>query len=188
MHQCNFDFFCSDCDTISELEDILGKGTIQTTEGVKSVGQQLLLLQDQVSIFSHKSISQVRSSMRKKEILLEILRNTIICEKPSERYTDLSYISLKLKKVKEENKKIIENYTSERTMRKKYYNMVEDMKGTIKIKCFKSVSYCHVIPSMRLFILCYCFCRRKNQSVLSDSASEPCRSCKWWGHCCGKNR
>lgn len=36
---------------------------------------------------------------------------------------------LKLKQIKEEKNKIIENYTSERTMRKKYYNMVEDMKG-----------------------------------------------------------
>lgn len=35
----------------------------------------------------------------------------------------------KLKQEKEEKKKIIENYTSERTLRKKYYNMVEDMKG-----------------------------------------------------------
>ncbi|KAM8760480.1 putative LOC110439812 homolog [Acanthopagrus schlegelii] len=77
----------NDCDAVSELEDILGRGTIQTTEGVKSVGQQLLLLQDQ------------------------------------------------LKQVKEEKKKIIENYTSERTMRKKYYNMVEDMKGKIRVFC-----------------------------------------------------
>lgn len=36
---------------------------------------------------------------------------------------------LKLKQAKEEKKKIIENYTSERAMRKKYYNMVEEMKG-----------------------------------------------------------
>ncbi|XP_068167604.1 uncharacterized protein si:dkey-96l17.6 [Antennarius striatus] len=62
-------------------------GTIPARGGVKSVGQQLLLLQDQ------------------------------------------------LKQVKEEKKKIIENYTSERTMRKKYYNMVEDMKGKIRVFC-----------------------------------------------------
>jgi len=34
-----------------------------------------------------------------------------------------------LKQIKDENKKIIENYSAERTLRKKYYNMVEDMKG-----------------------------------------------------------
>ncbi|XP_023249739.1 kinesin-like protein KIN-14E [Seriola lalandi dorsalis] len=77
----------NDCDTDSELDDIWGRGTIRTTEGVKSVSQQLLLLQDQ------------------------------------------------LKQIKEEKKKIIENYTSERTMRKKYYNMVEDMKGKIRVFC-----------------------------------------------------
>ncbi|XP_060895028.1 uncharacterized protein LOC132974770 [Labrus mixtus] len=43
--------------------------------------------------------------------------------------------SFMLKQVKEENKKIIENYTSERTLRKKYYNMVEDMKGKIRVFC-----------------------------------------------------
>ncbi|XP_031705228.1 putative LOC110439812 homolog [Anarrhichthys ocellatus] len=77
----------NDCDAVSELEDILGRGTIGTTEGVKSVGQQLLLLQDQI------------------------------------------------KQVKDEKRKMIENYTSERTMRKKYYNMVEDMKGKIRVFC-----------------------------------------------------
>uniref|UniRef100_UPI0037E720A1 uncharacterized protein n=1 Tax=Semicossyphus pulcher TaxID=241346 RepID=UPI0037E720A1 len=76
----------NDCKDVSELEDVLGQGTIQT-DGVKSVGQQLLLLQDQ------------------------------------------------LKQVKEENKKVIENYTSERTLRKKYYNMVENMKGKIRVFC-----------------------------------------------------
>ncbi|KAJ3604386.1 hypothetical protein NHX12_029127 [Muraenolepis orangiensis] len=65
-----------------ELEDILGKETIQTLEG-----QQLLVLQDQ------------------------------------------------LKQVRAENMKIIENYTSERTLRKKFYNMVEDMKGKIRVFC-----------------------------------------------------
>uniref|UniRef100_A0A3Q1CC97 Kinesin-like protein n=1 Tax=Amphiprion ocellaris TaxID=80972 RepID=A0A3Q1CC97_AMPOC len=68
---------------ISELEGILGQDTVQTTD----VGQQLLLLQDQ------------------------------------------------LKQEKVEKKKITENYTSERTMRKKYYNMVEDMKGKIRVFC-----------------------------------------------------
>lgn len=38
---------------------------------------------------------------------------------------------LQLKQVKEENKKMAEHYTAERTLRKKYYNMVEDMKGTV---------------------------------------------------------
>ncbi|XP_056601750.1 blastoderm-specific protein 25D [Triplophysa dalaica] len=41
----------------------------------------------------------------------------------------LLLLQAELKQIKEENKKIVENYTAERTMRKKYYNMVEDMKG-----------------------------------------------------------
>ncbi|XP_027889156.1 putative LOC110439812 homolog isoform X1 [Xiphophorus couchianus] len=40
-----------------------------------------------------------------------------------------------LKREKEEKKKVVENYTSERAMRKKYYNMVEEMKGKIRVFC-----------------------------------------------------
>ncbi|XP_034025701.1 kinesin-like protein KIN-14I isoform X2 [Thalassophryne amazonica] len=76
-----------DDEAASQLEDIWGAGTNQTSEGGKNICQQLLCLQDQ------------------------------------------------LKQIKEEKKKIIENYTSERTMRKKYYNMVEDMKGKIRVFC-----------------------------------------------------
>ncbi|XP_034152417.1 kinesin-like protein KIN-14E [Esox lucius] len=65
-----------------ELEEILVKG-----EGVKSVCQQFLILQDQ------------------------------------------------MKQLREENRQLVENYTSERIMRKKYYNMVNDMKGKIRVYC-----------------------------------------------------
>lgn len=30
---------------------------------------------------------------------------------------------------------ISENYNSERTLRKKYYNLIEDMKGKIRVYC-----------------------------------------------------
>lgn len=54
---------CSDCDTVSELDDVLGRGTNGAREGVKSVGQQLLLLQDQVSlrVGTHAPTSQLHS-------------------------------------------------------------------------------------------------------------------------------
>ncbi|KAK6494319.1 kinesin-like protein KIN-14I [Huso huso] len=41
----------------------------------------------------------------------------------------------KFKQANEENKKIVENYNSERVLRKKYYNMVEVMKGKIRVFC-----------------------------------------------------
>uniref|UniRef100_A0A8C6PFK4 Kinesin-like protein n=3 Tax=Nothobranchius furzeri TaxID=105023 RepID=A0A8C6PFK4_NOTFU len=74
----------NDCET-SEMEDIVGRET--NAHKAKNVGQQLLLLQDQ------------------------------------------------LKQEREDKKKIIENYTSERSTRKKYYNMVEEMKGKIRVFC-----------------------------------------------------
>ena len=40
-----------------------------------------------------------------------------------------------VKKLQEENKTLTENYNSERILRKKYYNMVEDMKGKIRVYC-----------------------------------------------------
>ncbi|KAI1900042.1 hypothetical protein AGOR_G00045930 [Albula goreensis] len=47
----------------------------------------------------------------------------------------LLQLQSELQQVREENKRIIENYNSERIMRKKYYNMVEDMKGKIRVFC-----------------------------------------------------
>ncbi|KAK7934228.1 hypothetical protein WMY93_005124 [Mugilogobius chulae] len=76
-----------ECDAITELEDILGQGTIQTLEGVKRFAEKFVVLQDEMKL------------------------------------------------AKEEKIKIIENYTSERTLRKKYYNMIEDMKGKIRVFC-----------------------------------------------------
>ncbi|XP_005111503.1 myosin-2 heavy chain [Aplysia californica] len=39
------------------------------------------------------------------------------------------------KKLLDENKTLTENFNSERVLRKKYYNMVEDMKGKIRVYC-----------------------------------------------------
>ncbi|KAK7116259.1 hypothetical protein V1264_001974 [Littorina saxatilis] len=39
------------------------------------------------------------------------------------------------KKLTEENMVLLENFNSERVLRKKYYNMVEDMKGKIRVYC-----------------------------------------------------
>nr|XP_015222034.1 PREDICTED: kinesin-like calmodulin-binding protein homolog [Lepisosteus oculatus] len=47
----------------------------------------------------------------------------------------LLVLQTELKQVKEENKNLIENFNSERVLRKKYYNMVEDMKGKIRVFC-----------------------------------------------------
>ncbi|KAG7318564.1 hypothetical protein KOW79_018319 [Hemibagrus wyckioides] len=47
----------------------------------------------------------------------------------------LLLLQAELKQVKEENKTMTEHYTAERTLRKKYYNMVEDMKGKIRVFC-----------------------------------------------------
>lgn len=95
--------FSSDCETL-DLEDILGQGT----DGVKNIGQQLLLLQNQVSV-NHQTV------LRLKMKISQTITTLLLC--------------LKLKQEKEEKRKIVENYTLERTLRKKYYNMVEDMKG-----------------------------------------------------------
>ncbi|KAG5841233.1 hypothetical protein ANANG_G00197380 [Anguilla anguilla] len=58
-----------------------------------------------------------------------------ICHSCAEPGPEPDQDNLQLQQVRDENKRIIENYNSERIMRKKYYNMVEDMKGKIRVFC-----------------------------------------------------
>ncbi|GAA6109834.1 kinesin-like protein KIN-14I [Tachysurus ichikawai] len=58
----------------------------------------------------------------------------------------LLLLQAELKQVKEENKKMTEHYAAERTLRKKYYNMVEDMKGKIRV-------FCRIRPQTRAELL-----------------------------------
>lgn len=44
-------------------------------------------------------------------------------------------LTKEVKSLREENKSLSDNYNSERILRKKYYNMVEDMKGKIRVYC-----------------------------------------------------
>lgn len=44
-------------------------------------------------------------------------------------------LSKELKAQAQELKTATENYNSERILRKKYYNMIEDMKGKIRVYC-----------------------------------------------------
>lgn len=44
-------------------------------------------------------------------------------------------LSKELKAQAQELKTASENYNSERILRKKYYNMIEDMKGKIRVYC-----------------------------------------------------
>ncbi|XP_012557643.2 uncharacterized protein LOC100213907 isoform X1 [Hydra vulgaris] len=79
----------------------------------------------------------------KKEI--ENLENTILKEKAEiaklavaakegvEAIEKVSELSKSNKLLIEENKTLVENFNSERVLRKKYYNMVEDMKGKIRV-------------------------------------------------------
>ena len=40
-----------------------------------------------------------------------------------------------VKHLQSENSELVENYNSERILRKKYYNQIEDMKGKIRVFC-----------------------------------------------------
>ena len=44
-------------------------------------------------------------------------------------------LTKELKTQSSELKTLTENYNSERMLRKKYYNMIEDMKGKIRVYC-----------------------------------------------------
>lgn len=49
--------------------------------------------------------------------------------------TEVNEMEKEKKKVLTENKQLAENFNSERVLRKKYFNMVEDMKGKIRVYC-----------------------------------------------------
>ncbi|XP_066567848.1 putative LOC110439812 homolog [Amia ocellicauda] len=78
-----------------------------------------------------------------KESLNRAQSSVVNCENEKGTITDpkrglevcLILTESELKQLKEENKKITENYNSERILRKKYYNIVEDMKGKIRVFC-----------------------------------------------------
>ncbi|XP_078415438.1 putative LOC110439812 homolog [Cetorhinus maximus] len=48
---------------------------------------------------------------------------------------DSNIIDEQLEQLKLENKNLVKNFNTERTLRKKYYNMVEDLKGKIRVFC-----------------------------------------------------
>ena len=48
--------------------------------------------------------------------------------------TSLLYLSLSFPD-KAENETLTDNYNSERVLRKKYFNLIEDMKGKIRVFC-----------------------------------------------------
>ena len=47
----------------------------------------------------------------------------------------LKALEVEVKKQASELKTTIDNYNSERILRKKYYNLIEDMKGKIRVYC-----------------------------------------------------
>ena len=74
-------------------------------------------------------------------ILLQILAVCVLIKLPLslqeglEAQEKVQGLTSEVKKLQEENKTLTENYNSERVLRKKYYNMVEDMKGKIRVYC-----------------------------------------------------
>lgn len=99
--------------------------TAKLTESVKEKDVELKAL--------HKDVSE-------KEAELVTLRGELAllgaaAKEGVEAAGKVKALETENKKLLEENKLLTENYNSERVLRKKYYNMVEDMKGKIRVYC-----------------------------------------------------
>ncbi|XP_062575778.1 myosin-11-like isoform X1 [Saccostrea cucullata] len=70
-----------------------------------------------------------------KKVTAELSALGVAAKQGMEAATKVKTLETDNKKLMEENKVLTENYNSERVLRKKYYNMVEDMKGKIRVYC-----------------------------------------------------
>nr|XP_034326344.1 myosin-11 isoform X3 [Crassostrea gigas] len=70
-----------------------------------------------------------------KKVTAELSALGVAAKQGMEAATKVKTLETDNKKLTEENKVLTENYNSERVLRKKYYNMVEDMKGKIRVYC-----------------------------------------------------
>ena len=59
----------------------------------------------------------------------------LLTQQAVEAQEEVDALTKELKAQSSELKTLTENYNSERTLRKKYYNMIEDMKGKIRVYC-----------------------------------------------------
>ncbi|XP_069137700.1 uncharacterized protein [Argopecten irradians] len=70
-----------------------------------------------------------------KKVKVELDALGMAAKEGVEAATKVKNLEKENKKLGEENKTLTENYNSERVLRRKYYNMVEDMKGKIRVYC-----------------------------------------------------
>ena len=59
----------------------------------------------------------------------------LITQQAVEAQERVEALTKELKSQSSELKALTENYNNERMLRKKYYNMIEDMKGKIRVYC-----------------------------------------------------
>ncbi|XP_065060252.1 myosin-2 heavy chain-like [Rhopilema esculentum] len=78
-----------------------------------------------------KELSEANSENKKKED--ELSKLGVAAKQGAEAMAKVEELQVTCKTLTDENKTLTENYNSERVLRKKYYNMVEDMKGKIRV-------------------------------------------------------
>ncbi|XP_028399082.1 kinectin-like [Dendronephthya gigantea] len=85
----------------------------------------------------HKELKKTYDSLNaeSKGDKAELLKLGVAAKEGLEAQEKVQGLTTEVKKLQEENKTLTENYNSERILRKKYYNMVEDMKGKIRVYC-----------------------------------------------------
>jgi len=76
-----------------------------------------------------KALAELAELNKKVKQLSATAEEAVVLKEQNEEMT------AELKKIRTENAELVENYNSERILRKKYYNQIEDMKGKIRVYC-----------------------------------------------------
>uniref|UniRef100_A0A7M5X8X7 Kinesin motor domain-containing protein n=1 Tax=Clytia hemisphaerica TaxID=252671 RepID=A0A7M5X8X7_9CNID len=79
----------------------------------------------------NKEIDDLKSDLKKDKA--ELAKLSVAAKEGLEAMEKVDELKKRDKDLTEENKNLAENFNSERILRKKYYNMVEDMKGKIRV-------------------------------------------------------
>ncbi|KAL3203950.1 hypothetical protein MRX96_041616 [Rhipicephalus microplus] len=78
---------------------------------------------------------EVKLLQEERDHLQELLQHSLQGVVPQHAAHVSKGLQQQIEALKAENQRLLDSYNAERVMRKKYYNMVEDMKGKIRVYC-----------------------------------------------------
>ncbi|XP_033749240.1 myosin-9-like [Pecten maximus] len=113
------------------LKELEKKIEIEKNKTTK-LDENLKTTEDELKV-TKKERDNTANELKKVKVELDTLG--MAAKEGVEAATKVKNLEKENKKLGEENKTLTENYNSERVLRRKYFNIVEDMKGKIRVYC-----------------------------------------------------